>query len=133
LIELMFERFAKDRFVIASPLGCRASGPYGMLRRTEPPRKTAEVYQHLRKENVVVSLREGNIRVSPICTTPSGTIERLISVVISVSQQESWRSCGHCAGAVGGYFGGLLARRGCAGSDDRASSFVEAVTRTGFS
>jgi len=51
-----------------------------MLRRTKP-RETAEVYQHLRKENVVVSLREGNIRVSPHLYNTERDIDRLISVV----------------------------------------------------
>jgi len=62
LIELMFERLPKDRFVPASPLDAARRGPYGCF-AARGKEKTAEVYQRLRKENVVVSLREGNIRV----------------------------------------------------------------------
>jgi selenocysteine lyase/cysteine desulfurase len=39
------------------------------------------VYAHLRKENVIVSLREGNIRVSPHLFNSERDIDRLISVV----------------------------------------------------
>jgi len=80
LIELLFERLPKDRFVLASPADEARRGPYGCFaaRSTE---KTAEVYAHLRKENVIVSLREGNIRVSPHLFNTERDIDRLISVV----------------------------------------------------
>ena len=80
LIELLFERLPKDRFVIASPLDAARRGPYGCF-AARSREKTAEVYQHLRKENVVVSLREGNIRVSPHLYNTERDIDRLISVV----------------------------------------------------
>jgi cysteine desulfurase/selenocysteine lyase len=80
LIELMFARLPKDRFVIASPLDAARRGTYGCF-AARSPEKTAEHYQHLRKENVVVSLREGNIRVSPYLYNTERDIDRLISVV----------------------------------------------------
>jgi selenocysteine lyase/cysteine desulfurase len=80
LIELLFERLPKDRFVLASPLDAAHRGPYGCF-AARSPEKTAEVYQHLRNENVVVSLREGNIRVSPHLFNTERDIDRLISVV----------------------------------------------------
>ena len=80
LIEFMFERLPKDRFVIASPLDAAQRGPYGCF-AARSPEKTAEHYQHLRKENVIVSLREGNIRVSPYLYNTERDIDRLISVV----------------------------------------------------
>jgi len=80
LIELMFDRLPKDRFVSASPLDAARRGPYGCF-AARSREKTAEVYQHLRKENVVVSLREGNIRVSPHLYNTERDIDRLISVV----------------------------------------------------
>ena len=80
LIELMFERLPKDRFVPASPLDPARRGPYGCF-AARSPEKTAEFYHRLRKENVIVSLREGNIRVSPYLYNTERDIDRLISVV----------------------------------------------------
>lgn len=80
LIELMFERLPKDRCVPASPVDATKRGPYGCF-AARSPEKTAELYQHLRKENVVVSLREGNIRVSPHLYNSERDIDRLISVI----------------------------------------------------
>jgi cysteine desulfurase/selenocysteine lyase len=80
LIELMFERLPRDRFVITSPLDPARRGTYGCF-AARSPEKTAEHYQHLRKENVVVSLREGNIRVSPHLYNTERDIDRLINVV----------------------------------------------------
>jgi len=80
LIELMFERLPKDRCVAASPLDAGRRGPYGCFaaRSTE---KTAALYEKLRKENVIVSLREGNIRVSPHLYNTERDIDRLIAAV----------------------------------------------------
>jgi cysteine desulfurase/selenocysteine lyase len=80
LIALMFDRLPKDRFVLASPPDAARRGPYGCF-AARSPEKTAEVYKHLRQENVVVSLREGNIRVSPHLYNTERDIDRLISVV----------------------------------------------------
>lgn len=80
LIELMYERLPKDRCVPASPLDAAKRGPYGCF-AARTPEKTAELYQKLRKENVIVSLREGNIRVSPHLYNTERDIDRLISVV----------------------------------------------------
>lgn len=80
LIEFMFERLPKDRCVPASPLDAAQRGPYGCF-AARSPEKTADLYQRLRKENVVVSLREGNIRVSPHLYNTERDIDRLISVI----------------------------------------------------
>lgn len=80
LIELMLGRLPKDRFVPASPLDPARRGPYGCFSARSPER-TAEYYQRLRKENIIVSLREGNIRVSPHLYNTERDIDRLISVV----------------------------------------------------
>ena len=80
LIELMFARLPKDRFVPTSPLDPARRGPYGCF-SARSAEKTAEYYQRLRKENVIVSLREGNIRVSPHLYNTERDIDRLISVV----------------------------------------------------
>ncbi|HKN76762.1 MAG TPA: aminotransferase class V-fold PLP-dependent enzyme [Candidatus Acidoferrum sp.] len=80
LIELMYERLPKDRCVPASPLDAAKRGPYGCF-AARTPEKTAELYHKLRNENVIVSLREGNIRVSPHLYNTERDIDRLISVV----------------------------------------------------
>jgi selenocysteine lyase/cysteine desulfurase len=80
LVELLFERLPKDRYVLASPTEAARRGPYGCF-AARSREKTAEVYQRLWKENVVVSLREGNIRVSPHLYNTERDIDRLISVV----------------------------------------------------
>ncbi len=80
LLDLMFERLPKDRCVPASPLDAAERGPYACF-AARNPEKTAELYQHLRKENVIVSLREGNIRVSPHLFNTERDVDRLISVI----------------------------------------------------
>jgi cysteine desulfurase / selenocysteine lyase len=80
LIELLFERLPKDRCVIASPLDAAQRGPYGCF-AARTPEKTKELYEKLRKENVIVSLRDGNIRVSPYLYNTEQDIDRLIAVV----------------------------------------------------
>jgi selenocysteine lyase/cysteine desulfurase len=80
LIDLMYERLPKDRCIPASPLAADRRGPYGcFVART--PEKTVALYQKLRNENVIVSLREGNIRVSPHLYNTERDIDRLISVI----------------------------------------------------
>lgn len=80
LIEFMYERLPKDRCVPASPLDSARRGPYGCF-AARSKEKTAELYNKLRKENVIVSLREGNIRVSPHLYNTERDIDRLISVI----------------------------------------------------
>jgi cysteine desulfurase/selenocysteine lyase len=80
LIELMYARLPKDRCVSASPMDAARRGPYGCF-AARTPEKTAELYHKLRAENVIVSLREGNIRVSPHLYNTERDIDRLVSVV----------------------------------------------------
>jgi cysteine desulfurase/selenocysteine lyase len=80
LIELMFARLPKDRCVPASPLDAAKRGPYGCF-AARTPEKTVALYHKLRAENVIVSLREGNIRVSPHLYNTERDIDRLIAVV----------------------------------------------------
>src|SRR5215471_12270364 len=80
LIDFLFDRLPKDRCIPASPLDASQRGPYGCF-TTRNREKTAELYQRLRNENVIVSLREGNIRVSPYVYNTERDIDRLISVI----------------------------------------------------
>jgi len=79
LIAFLFERLPKD-CVPASPLDPAQRGPYGCF-TAWTPEKTVELYQRLRKENVVVSMRGGRIRVSPHLFNSERDIDRLISVL----------------------------------------------------
>jgi cysteine desulfurase / selenocysteine lyase len=79
LIDLLFENLPKD-CVLGSPLDSAQRGPYGCF-TAQTLEKTAELYKRLRKENVVVSMREGRIRVSPHLFNSEQDIDRLIGVV----------------------------------------------------
>ena len=80
LIDLLFSRLPQDRFVVSSPLDRKLRGPYGCF-QARTPEKTKEFYEKLRKENVITSLRENKIRVSPYVFNNERDIDRLISVV----------------------------------------------------
>ena len=80
LTELLYERLPKDRCVPTSPLDAAHRGPYACF-AARAPEKTAALYDRLRKENIIVSLREGNIRVSPYLFNTERDIDRLISVI----------------------------------------------------
>ena len=85
LIELMFRRLPEDRCAPASPLDAARRGPFGCF-TARKPEKTVELYQKLRRENIIVSLREGKIRVSPYLFNCEEDMDRLVSVVCD------WRS-----------------------------------------
>jgi cysteine desulfurase/selenocysteine lyase len=80
LIELLYQRLPKDRCVPTSPLKAADRGPYACF-AARAPEKTAALYDQLRKANVIVSLREGNIRVSPYLFNTERDIDLLISVI----------------------------------------------------
>jgi cysteine desulfurase / selenocysteine lyase len=80
LIDFMYERLPKDRCVPTSPLDSVQRGPYGCF-AARRPENTAALYERLRKENIITSLREGNIRVSPYLYNTERDIDRLISVI----------------------------------------------------
>jgi cysteine desulfurase/selenocysteine lyase len=80
LVDLLYERLPKDRCVPASPLDAAQRGPYGCF-AARAPEKTVALYERLRKESIIVSLREGNIRVSPYLFNTERDIDRLISVI----------------------------------------------------
>ena len=80
LIDLLFERLPKDRCVPASPLDSAQRGTYGCF-TARTPERTAALYEKLRKENIIVSLREGNIRVSPHVYNTEQDIDRLIAAI----------------------------------------------------
>lgn len=80
LIELLYARLPKDRCVPTSPVDAAQRGPYGCF-AARTPEKTSELYARLRAENVIVSLREGNLRVSPYLYNTERDIDRLIAII----------------------------------------------------
>jgi selenocysteine lyase/cysteine desulfurase len=80
LIEQMYERLPRDRCVAASPRDATRRGPYGCF-AARTPEKTAALYAKLRKNNVIVSLREGNLRISPHLFNSERDIDKLIATV----------------------------------------------------
>ena len=80
LIEQLFARLPKDRCVPASPLDRADRGPYGCF-QARSPEKTKELYERLLAENVIVSLRERKIRVSPHLYNTERDIDHLIKVI----------------------------------------------------
>jgi selenocysteine lyase/cysteine desulfurase len=79
LIELLFERLPED-CVPASPLESARRGPFGCF-TARTADKTAEHYRKLQREKIVVSWREGKIRVSPHLFNSERDIDRLIRVI----------------------------------------------------
>lgn len=80
LIEQLFERLPKDRCVAASPLERERRGPYGCF-QARTAEKTRDLYEKLRAENVITSLREGKIRVSPYLYNTQQDVDRLARVI----------------------------------------------------
>jgi cysteine desulfurase/selenocysteine lyase len=80
LTELLYQRLPRDRCVPTSPLDPAQRGPYACF-AARVLEKTVALYDRLRKENIIVSLREGSIRVSPYLFNTERDIDRLISVI----------------------------------------------------
>ncbi len=80
LIDQLFARLPLDRFVVASPLDHQHRGPYGCF-QARTAEKTKEYYDKLRGENIITSLRENKIRVSPYVYNNERDIDRLVAVV----------------------------------------------------
>jgi cysteine desulfurase/selenocysteine lyase len=85
LIEMLFRRLPEDRCAPASPLDAARRGPFGCF-TTRKAENTVELYQKLRRENIVVSLRQGKVRVSPHLFNDEQDIDRLVSVVCDWQQ-----------------------------------------------
>jgi cysteine desulfurase/selenocysteine lyase len=80
LIEQLFARLPADRCVVASPLERARRGPYGCF-QARTAEKTRELYEKLCAENVITSLREGKIRVSPYLYNTEQDLDRLVRVI----------------------------------------------------
>lgn len=77
LMVQMIERLPLDRCVLASPAEASQRGPYACF-AARSPEKTAALYEKLRAAGVIVSLREGALRVAPHLYSTERDIDRLI-------------------------------------------------------
>jgi selenocysteine lyase/cysteine desulfurase len=80
LIEQLFSRLPADRCVVASPPERARRGPYGCF-QARSAEKTLELYEKLRAEKVITSLREGKIRVAPYLYNTEQDVDRLVRVI----------------------------------------------------
>ena len=80
LVDRMFLGLPRDLVDPASPLDAGRRGPFGCFRGRSPS-ATRAIYERLSAQNVVVSLREGNIRVAPYLFNTERDIDRLLDVL----------------------------------------------------
>jgi selenocysteine lyase/cysteine desulfurase len=80
LIGELIERLPRDRCVLASPPEAEQRGPFVCV-AARRPEQTRELLEKLRKENIIVSLREGALRIAPYLYNTERDIARLIAVL----------------------------------------------------
>ena len=86
----MIERLPLDRCVLASPADPGERGPFACIaaRKRE---QTPELYERLRQAGVIVSLREGALRVSPHLYNSERDMDRLLSVLVALKLRHGRR------------------------------------------
>lgn len=80
LIATLIERLPRDACVLASPSEAENRGSFICIAARKPER-TKEFYERLRQAQVIVSLREGALRVSPYLYNTERDIAKLISIL----------------------------------------------------
>ncbi len=80
LIDRMFARVPAGVATAASPTDPARRGPFGCLQAPTPER-TRALYDRLRERSVIVSLRQGKIRVAPHLFNTEADIDRLVDVI----------------------------------------------------
>ena len=80
LIAQLVERFPRDTCVLASPGAPENRGSFICVAARKPER-TKELYEKLRSAQVIVSLREGSLRIAPYLYNTERDIARLISIL----------------------------------------------------
>jgi cysteine desulfurase / selenocysteine lyase len=80
LIAEMIERLPLDRCVLASPANPAERGPYACVaaRKRE---ETPQLFERLREAGIIVSLREGALRVSPHLYNSERDMDRLLALL----------------------------------------------------
>src|SRR6185437_11204732 len=77
LVGELIERLPRDRFVLASPSQSERRGPYVCISARNPERNR-EICEKLREEQIIVSLREKALRVSPYLYNTTAEVDRLV-------------------------------------------------------
>jgi cysteine desulfurase / selenocysteine lyase len=80
LVSEIVERLPRDRYVLASPPEQERRGPYLSISARNPERNR-EVYDKLRAEQIMVSLRENALRIAPYLYNTHEQIERVVKVL----------------------------------------------------
>jgi selenocysteine lyase/cysteine desulfurase len=80
LVNEIIERLPRDRCVLASPAERGRRGPYVCISARNPERNH-EIYEKLAAEQVIVSLREKSLRISPYIYNTREQIERLVKLL----------------------------------------------------
>ncbi len=80
LVNQIIERLPRDCCVLASPAERERRGPYACISSRKPERNR-ELHEKLRAAQIVVSLREGALRISPYLYNTTEHIERLVKVL----------------------------------------------------
>jgi cysteine desulfurase/selenocysteine lyase len=80
LMTRLFESLPGNRCVWTSPPEPVRRGPYGCF-AGNTPEQTCELFEHMKKEKLMASLREGNIRVSTHLYNTEEHIEKIVRVI----------------------------------------------------
>jgi cysteine desulfurase / selenocysteine lyase len=76
----LFSSLPADRCIITSPLEPSRRGPYGCF-AGRSPEQTEELYERMKKEKLIASLREGNIRISTHLYNTEQDIDKVIMAI----------------------------------------------------
>ncbi len=80
LMAHLYESLPEDQFIRTSPLETERRGPYACF-AAHTQEQTQQVHALLKSENVIASLREGNIRVSTHLYSTMQDIDKLVEVI----------------------------------------------------
>jgi selenocysteine lyase/cysteine desulfurase len=82
LIAQLIAQLPAEKYVLASPAEPERRGPYVCI-AARTPEATAQCHEKLRAAQVIVSLREGALRISPYLYNTPAHISRLLEVLAS--------------------------------------------------
>lgn len=80
LIAQLVERLPRDRCVLASPKDAARRGPFVCVAGRKPE-ETRDLYRKLRESQIIVSFRQGALRIAPHLYNTQRDIARLVSVL----------------------------------------------------